>query len=129
MIKEEIRLKINEVFESLLETYEILKDLDEQLSIENINGKKSNDKPINPKQIEFIKAWTIISLKKNGELTFKLLFKIVQEKVSQKYKLTYKKLKTVLDKYPEFIKKTAEGAKKMGRTPFVYSYSEKRGKS
>lgn len=129
MIKEEIRLKINDTIESLSKAYEILKNLDEQLTIEEINGKKSNNKLMKPKEIDLIKAWTTISLKKNGELTFKLLFQMIQEKVSPKVTLTYPKLKTILDKYPEFIKTTAKGTKKMGRTPFVYSYSEKRGKS
>ena len=125
MIKEEIRLKLTEATESLSKTYEILQDLSEHLSIENINGKKSSQKIMNPQQMDYIKAWTKITLKKNEELTFKILFSLVHEKVSPRFKLTYKKLKTILDKYPEFTKKTAKGAKKMGRTPFVYSYSKK----
>lgn len=127
MIKEEIRLIISDAIEFISKTHEKLQDLNEQLSIEDINGKKSNNKPFHPKQMELIEAWTKIILKKKGELTFKLLFNLVQEKVSSKYKLTYPKLRVVLDKNPEFVKKTASGAKKMGRTPFVYSFVLKKG--
>ena len=127
MIKEEIRLIITDAIEYISKTYEKLQDLNEQLSVEEMEDKKKKIANFNQKDQDLIKAWTKIILKKNGELTFKELSIKIQEKVSPKITLTYQKLKAVLDKYPEFVKKTANGAKKMGRTPFVYSFVLKKG--
>jgi hypothetical protein len=122
MNREELRLKIAEANDSICKGYYLLKEIDEQLSVEEINGKYGNIPLFKKAEITAIKNKSIDFLKKKGDSTFTVLFEYIKKKVSPEITLTYAKLKYTLKKYPVFKRGFAKRAKKMGRTPLIYSY-------